>query len=394
MEPNQPTPLLGGLSPALFMRRHWQKTPLLVRQAVPGLQPVLGQDALFALAGQAPVESRLVQQQADKSWHLQHGPFARRKIPKTSTPGWTLLVQGVNLHNAEGEALLQQFRFLPDARLDDLMVSFASQGGGVGPHFDSYDVFLLQASGRREWRIGAQADLQLVDGAPLKILQNFQPEESFVLEAGDMLYLPPRYAHEGIALASEDANGCMTYSIGFQAPGQKQLAAQLLLKLAEFQEDEDECSEGEKAMYQDPEQSATENPALIPQSLTDFAQRALSQVLNDAEALAVALGESLSEPKSAALFDSPAKPWQSKAIFASPNTGIRLDSRTRMLYDTQHVFINGESWLAKGADAAFLRELADQRWLAPAALRKASKKALSLLQSWHGQGWLHLEGTL
>jgi 50S ribosomal protein L16 3-hydroxylase len=147
------------------------------------------------------VESRLIVQQA-KGWRMKQGPFAPRSLPPLSQKAWTLLVQGVDLHDAGAHALLQQFRFVPDARLDDLMISFATPGGGVGPHFDSYDVFLLQASGRRRWKIGRQKDLTLQEGVPLKILQNFEPEQEFVLEAGDMLYLPPRYAHDGVAEAA------------------------------------------------------------------------------------------------------------------------------------------------------------------------------------------------
>jgi 50S ribosomal protein L16 3-hydroxylase len=207
-----PLALLNGLTPSQFMQRHWQKKPLLIRQAIPGFQALLDRPALFDLAEQDEVESRLIQQ-TPKGWNMRNGPLARRALPAVKSPNWALLVQGVDQHVESVHALLQQFRFVPDARLDDLMISYATDGGGVGPHFDSYDVFLLQAHGRRRWRIGKQKDLTLVEGAPLKILQNFEPEEEFVLEPGDMLYLPPRYAHDGVAEGE-----CMTYSIGFRAP--------------------------------------------------------------------------------------------------------------------------------------------------------------------------------
>ena len=148
MDPQQPLALLGGLTPAQFMRRHWQKKPLLVRQAIPGFAPPVVRSDLFALAAQEGVESRLVQS-ARGVWKLRHGPFSRRALPALSQPEWTLLVQGVDLHNDAVHALLQQFRFVPEARLDDLMISYATDRGGVGPHFDSYDVFLLQAHGRQ-----------------------------------------------------------------------------------------------------------------------------------------------------------------------------------------------------------------------------------------------------
>ena len=223
MDTSKPLPLLGGLSPAQFMRRHWQKKPLLVRQAIASFKPLLSANELFALAAREDVESRLILQEAGRSprsavrWNLRHGPFKRRSLPPLKQPGWTLLVQGVDLHHAGAHELLQRFRFLPDARLDDLMISVASEGGGVGPHFDSYDVFLLQASGSRRWRISAQTDLSLKEGVPLKILQRFSAQQEFVLHPGDLLYLPPRYAHDGVAVDAQQGT-CMTYSIGFRAP--------------------------------------------------------------------------------------------------------------------------------------------------------------------------------
>ena len=241
---DRPLPLLGGLTPERFMRRHWQKKPLLIRQAMPGFEPPLARNDLFALAAREGVESRLIER-GDTGWTLRQGPFERRALPALKRPGWTLLVQGVDLHVQAAHELLQRFRFVPDARLDDLMISWASEGGGVGPHFDSYDVFLLQASGRRRWRIGRQDDLSLQPGVPLKILQNFTPEESFVLEPGDMLYLPPRWAHDGDALDGD----CMTCSIGFRAPQRGGLAGELLQRMADAMEDE--------TLYRDPRQAAT-----------------------------------------------------------------------------------------------------------------------------------------
>ncbi|MDO9201310.1 MAG: cupin domain-containing protein, partial [Hydrogenophaga sp.] len=181
------------------MRRYWQKKPLLIRNAVPGFKPFLTRPQLFAMAADEAVESRLIVHQA-QGWTLKHGPLARTALPPIKQPRWTLLVQGVDLHVNAAHELLQRFRFVPDARLDDLMISWASDGGGVGPHFDSYDVFLLQASGQRHWRIGRQKDLTLEEGVPLKILSHFEPEEEHLLNPGDMLYLPPRWAHDGVAV--------------------------------------------------------------------------------------------------------------------------------------------------------------------------------------------------
>ncbi|WP_457278932.1 JmjC domain-containing protein [Polaromonas sp. P5_D5] len=400
MDVNQSLELLAGLSPAQFMRRHWQKKPLLIRQALPGLQPVLSRAALFRLASREQVESRLIVQQP-KGWRMKQGPFAARSLPPLSQKAWTLLVQGVDLHDAGAHALLQKFRFVPDARLDDLMISFATPGGGVGPHFDSYDVFLLQASGRRRWKIGRQKDLTLQEGVPLKILQNFVPEEEFVLEAGDMLYLPPRYAHDGIAEASLQADGkpadCMTYSIGFRSPAQGELAAELLHRLAEFTEDDrhegDESAAeelGRKArprLYRDAGQAATPTPAAMPSELTAFAGQAVLDALKDPLAVACALGEYMTEPKPSVWFDEVECEWDADAA-RQGSAGVHLDTRTRMMYDSDHVFINGESYRAKGADAALMHRLADQRSLAPRELRKAGASAIALLGDWHDAGWL------
>ena len=399
MDVTQPLALLAGLKPAQFMRRHWQKKPLLVRQAIPGFMPFLSRQALFKLAAREPVESRLIVRQ-EKSWSMKNGPLAPGRLPPLSQDGWTLLVQGVDLHLPAAHSLLRQFRFVPDARLDDLMISFATPGGGVGPHFDSYDVFLFQASGRRRWKIGLQKDFTLQHGVPLKILQNFQADEEFVLEAGDMLYLPPRYAHDGVAEPRVGRDGtaadCMTYSIGFRSPGQTELAAALLQRLAEFGEDAAEAPladdvnqprRRQSRIYRDPAQPATATPAALPDGLSAFAKEAVLSALNDPLALGCALGEYMTEPKPAVWFDEALQPWDGNAAKAG-RAGIELDARTRMIYDGAHVFINGESYRASGADAGLLRRLANQRGLSGQELRKAGASVIALLGDWHAAGWL------
>lgn len=373
MDTDSPSTLLGGLTPAQFMKRHWQKKPLLVRQALPGFRPLLAPADLFALAGREEVESRVVARQGT-SWRLQRGPFQRRALPSTKRPGWTLLVQGVDLHEPAAHALLHGFSFVPAARLDDLMISYATDGGGVGPHFDSYDVFLLQAQGRRRWRIGRQRDLALEEGVPLKILANFEPEHEYVLEPGDMLYLPPRYAHDGIAEGE-----CQTYSIGFRAPARAELARELLQRLADAAGEE-----GDPALYRDPSQAATEAPGAIPQALQQFARDAVAAALKDPHALERALGEALTEPKPNVWFEAARAPRRLRAV--------ALDPRTRMLHDRRHVFINGEAWRAAGRDAQLMRRLADRGRLDAGELEGASAAALELLRSWCEAGWLHADG--
>ena len=378
--------LLGGLSPAQFMRRHWQKRPLLVRQAIASFEPVLSVRQLLELAGREEVDSRLVVRQVPSGpggdrWKLERGPFARGDVPPLKQPGWTLLVQGVDLHHAGAHDLLQRFRFLPDARLDDLMISLASEGGGVGPHFDSYDVFLLQASGSRRWRIGRQTDLSLCADLPLKILRHFQPEHEYVLHAGDMLYLPPRYAHDGVALAGP-GEPCMTYSIGFRAPAREELASALLARMAEALDEA--AVDLRPTLYRDADQTATARPAALPEALIDFAQRAMDKAVSDPKALRNALGRYLSEPKPGLWFDSSEQTWR-------PGQALRVHMRTRMLYDGPRLFVNGERFQMGGADARWLRRLADERHLRADEVQRLSAQARAVVLQWLADGWLELE---
>ena len=385
--PNLPLQLLGNISPAEFMAKYWQKKPLLIRGAIPEFKPLLSRDELFVLAEQDDVESRLIventnakRKRSELAWTMASGPFSNSEsgsaaeLPSLKKSNWTLLVQGVDLHDAQVHALKNQFRFAPDARLDDVMISFATDGGGVGPHFDSYDVFLLQAEGKRRWRIGKQKHLTLQKDVPLKILANFAPEQEFVLDAGDMLYLPPMYAHEGVAVGE-----CMTYSIGFRAPAELELARELLQRFADDTLEEDE----EKNLYKDSKQVAVEEPALIPSALLDFAKQAVEKAMSDPDALARNLGEYLTEPKPRVWFEEP----EFDVVLARQNR-IELSLNSQMMFDTRHIFLNGESWRAAGKDAALMQRLANQRFLEPKDLNKASDGAMALLQEWADMGWL------
>lgn len=366
MQIDIPTLMLAGLSPAQFMRKHWQKKPLLVRQAFPDVTPPATLKELAALAAQDDVEARLVTA-FDGEWKLKHGPIAR--LPPMSKPGWTLLVQGLDQQLDAARALLDQFRFVPDARLDDLMLSVASDGGGVGPHFDSYDVFLIQLAGQRRWRIGAQRDAELRDDVPLKIIANFKPEEEFLLEPGDMLYLPPGWAHDGVAVGP----GCVTGSVGFRASTAEGLAAELLPRLL------DDVDAGGK-LYADPRQEAATESARVPVALLDFARRAVEAAVQRPHALERALGEALTEPKP--------NVWFEPGDVLPPEQGARLDRRSRMLYDAANVFLNGESFRAGGRDAALMRRLADCRTLTAAEVARLSPEARELLDQWTEDGWV------
>jgi len=375
MEPDRPMALLGGLSASTFMRRHWQRKPLLVRGACADALPALDRSLLFALAARDDVESRLVVRTGAR-WSVRHGPIARRALPPLATPRWTLLVQGVDLHDDAAHRLLRRFRFVADARLDDVMCSFATDGGGVGPHVDSYDVFLLQTSGRRRWRIGRAVGARLREGLPLKILADFVPTEEWLLEPGDLLYLPPGWGHDGVAVGE-----CITASIGFRAPLAAELAADIVDRMAEAARAEGggESARGERR-YRDAGADAADRPARIPSTLQRFADDAVERLVADRVERSRALGESLSEPKPGTWFD----PRPSNAVLRSP---LVLDRRTRMLYDDRFVFINGESHRASGSDASLLRRFADTRRLDAASVAAASAAAAALLAEWRDAGW-------
>ena len=367
-------PLLGGITAAHFLRDYWQKKPLLVRQAIPQFIPFLSRKQLFAMAANDEVESRLVSQ-IDGQWQMQHGPLST--LPSVKQDAWTILLQGVNLHNDEADALLRQFRFINDARLDDLMISYASNGGGVGAHFDSYDVFLLQAHGQRRWRISEQQDLSLIEGLPLKILRNFEHEEEFILEPGDMLYLPPHYAHEGVAIGE-----CMTYSIGFRAPSFQELGENFL----HFMVDSIDLP----GRYTDPDLKVTQHPAEISKQMLNRIADEINKVQFTAEDILVFLGQYMSEPKSQVFFDTPKKPLSAERFAkAAAERGLILSRKTQMLYYEDTVFVNGESFEITAADQCIV-SLANERRLAGVALADASSDVAEAFYTWYQDGWIQL----
>jgi len=368
--------LLGGLTPAQFLRDYWHKKPLVIRQAIPGFQALIPRDALFEMAARNEVESRLITH-FKQHWKMCAGPLAQ--LPAISKKNWTLLLQGMNLHDDAADALLRQFNFIPDARLDDLMISYATEGGGVGPHFDSYDVFLLQAQGRRHWRIGAQEDLSVVDGLPLKILRDFQPEQEFVLEAGDMLYLPPHYAHDGVA-----AGECMTYSIGFRAPAFQELGEAFLQFMAD--------SVDLPGRYRDSDLVPSKHPAEIGRQMLSQVTAELRKVQFTKDDITIFLGEYLSEPKASVFFDRPTRTMTFAGFAkAAARRGVKLSRKSQMLYHARHVFINGESFAASQDDKLSLCALADLRRLGGTAVAQASKDVLEALFTWYEDGWVLLD---
>ena len=338
-----PWALFGGISPDQFMARYWHKKPLLIRGAIPAFtlsaqegmpldSPIPGPD-LLKYALQDYVESRLVK---SKPWSFDQGPFAKKDIPSLEKPNWTLLFQGMEAHHPAAAKILSWFRFIPDARLDDLMISIAGIGGGVGPHFDSYDVFLIQMSGRRQWRISQQKDLSLNTDLPLKILQNFTVEHEWTLEPGDMLYLPPHVAHDGIALDS----GCQTWSVGFRSPSFKELLQEGLWRLAESLED----MPGLDKKFADPGQRASNQPEQLPHELIAQLERKLKDLkLDQISQFLPGITAYLSEPKQQAFFSGPDNPL-SAAQFTRKLTTQALfpHPQTRILAQNRDVYCNGE----------------------------------------------------
>ena len=380
MEPSKASTrtLLGGHAPSTFLRRFWQKEAQLVRGAVPGFAGLFTRDQLFTLAGRDDVESRVVVR-SRASWSMDHGPFRRAHFKALPATGWTLLVQGVNLHSDAADTLLRRFAFLPYARLDDLMVSYAAPGGGVGPHFDSYDVFLLQGEGRRRWRYGRQADLSLKAGLPVKILRRFTPQLDAVLAPGDMLYLPPQYAHDGVAI-----DACTTYSIGFRAASANELGAAFLGFLA------DELAL--TGRYADPDLAPTREPARIGTAMLRQCAKQLAGIRWDRATVARFVGACLSEPKPTVFFDPPAAPLARAAFLArAARVGVRLDTRTQLLYDDRHLFVNGVAlpWPAEGRAA--LARLANERRLGPRAAATLPPAAAGILFQGYRDGYLDLD---
>jgi 50S ribosomal protein L16 3-hydroxylase len=370
-------PLLGGLSPRAFLARHWQRRPLVVRRAIPAFNDPVTISGLFRLAARNDAESRLVTRSA-RRWTLADGPFSRRALACMADSRWTLLVQGVNHFVPTVDALMRQFAFASYARLDDVMVSYAAPGGGVGPHVDSYDVFLVQGMGRRRWQIERPRRYRLDTRAPLKILADFRPEQEWVLEAGDLLYVPPGWAHDGTALEP-----CLTYSIGFRAPTAQELGVGFL----QFLEDRMR----RRGKYSDPGLKPQRHPARLGNALLDRYARMLDGLPGARRDVREFLGCHLSEPKSHVRFDRPVRqPGLSAFTRSIARRGMRPAAATIMLYRGNRFFVNGESVTVR-EDRALLARLADRRALEPGIL--TAEDTARLLYTWYLSGYFELGGT-
>lgn len=270
-----------------FLNSHWQKKPLLIRQAFPGGLSFVDADELAGLAGQEGVESRLVVEHGPKAWETQHGPLEDTIWSSLPDKRWTILVQAVDRLVPEVSRLRDAFRFLPNWRVDDIMISYAVDQGGVGPHTDNYDVFLIQGQGRRRWEVGAEAlvNPELEPDLDMKILKHFEASASYDLEPGDMLYLPPGFAHNGVALGES-----ITYSVGFRAPEQKEM----LMSYVQF------CSQqsGQEHFYKDGQLQLGREPGLILPDELERLRVLLIAGLQDPDHFHKWIGGFLTEPRS------------------------------------------------------------------------------------------------
>ena len=390
---NTPLLLLNNLTPSQFLAEYWQKKPLLIKNAIPNFEGLLSPEELAGLACEDDVQSRIVEY-IKGEWHAHHGPFDDddfAKLPEKPSKehNWTLLVQSVNHYLPEASALLQQFDFIPHARLDDLMVSYAPDGGGVGPHFDSYDVFLLQGQGKRLWRISEQSDLTLVEGAPLRILKNFDTAQEWLLEAGDMLYLPPHLAHWGVAV-SDGGKDCMTYSIGFRAPKNQELATEFLGFMQDKLNQDQLVLDG---IYQDADLTLQLHPAEIGKKMIHTVSENLQKIKWSDEMVSEFLGTYLSDPKPDVVFDANKKIALRDFPEKISTIGIKLDLKSLMLFSGDDFFLNGEMVNFTGESATILKILADNRSIVAEDLKAYPSIDSILLQQlydWYIAGYLHL----
>jgi 50S ribosomal protein L16 3-hydroxylase len=371
---------------AVFLRDYWQKRPLLIRNPWQRWTNPLEPDELAGLACEPEVESRLVVQEGAEA-RLEHGPLPEDRFGRLGQAPWTLLVQAVDQHVPEVAALLEPFRFIPNWRIDDVMVSYAVDGGGVGPHYDQYDVFLVQGLGRRRWQIGAACDestaLQPHDG--LRLLQAFEPLEEWVLEPGDMLYLPPRVAHDGVALGDD----CMTYSIGFRAPSRRELIEGWAQEALAALDDDDR--------YADPDLAPQANPGEITAASIERARQMLVDRLSDAAGFARWFAAHATTPRNPEIEWDPETPFTANEIrdAAAGGATVLRNPASRFAFVREEgglmLFVNGEGHLCTGAAAGWAERIAARPSVALEPALAHSDPAIDLLVKLFNQGHLAFE---
>ena len=277
---------LGDMPLEAFLSQYWQKKPLLIQNALPGIKSPVSADVLAGLACEEGVESRLIIKD-NESWQLQHGPFNDEIFSTLPESDWTLLVQAVDHYIPQAAELLEKFNFIPRWRIDDLMMSYANNGGGVGAHYDNYDVFLVQTSGQRQWQVGGNYNDRsaINEELPVKILNDFQPTDTWILNPGDILYLPPGIGHNGTALG----DGCITCSVGFRAPSHNEILREYTDYIGH--------QLSESFRYQDSDLASQSNSGEISAQTLEKIEQILSQYLQDPEKISDWFGRYITTPK-------------------------------------------------------------------------------------------------
>ncbi len=357
-----------------FLAEFWQKKPLLARGVLKEPAATLDRAQLIELACRDDTESRLVIGAGGK-WRVEQGPFRRRDFTRLPPRGWTLLVNGLETALPAARELQSHFSFVPYARHDDIMASYAAPGGSVGPHFDSYDVCLVQGAGARRWQISRQRDLELIADAPLKILSRFRAQRAWTLQTGDLLYLPPRYAHHGIAI-----DACITWSVGFRAPGRREMIERFL----DFVRDKSRAD----GAYCDPGLKPRRHAAAIGKDMLRQLRSMVESIRWDDADIERCAGEFLTEPRAGVVFKRPRAMQAPRFAALVRARGVRLALPTRMLTSGRQVFINSETAAAGAAGMPVLHELADTRRLPPGA--RVNAAARTLLYQWYRAGYIEL----
>lgn len=379
---------LGDLTPAAFMRDYWQKKPLLIRQAFPEYPNPLSPDELAGLALEDEVESRIVLTDGETPWELRRGPFAEDDFKGLPEENWTLLVQAVDQFVPEVAELMSAFRFLPSWRVDDVMISYAAPGGSVGPHFDNYDVFLLQTHGRRRWKIGQQcsADSALLEHPDLRILADFEQQQEWLLEPGDMLYIPPGVAHYGIA---EDE--CMTCSIGFRAPSHQEILVHFTDFLSQHLSDQER--------YSDAGMGVAAEPAAIDDAAIERLQDIVLGLVQDKAALATWFGRFMTEPRYPEMLEAQQIDPQLLLEDMHNGYGLMRNPSARLAYrqeGSEHVmlFASGEHCLLPIVLLPLVQLICNEDYLDSEALLtwQRNAEAWTLLEQLLAKGDLLLEG--
>jgi len=361
--------ILGKISNDVFLEKYWQKKPLLIRDAIKNFKSPITEKDLFRIAQNENAISRLIEFKRG-IWQVKYGPFKKLDLPKKINTPWTILVQNMNHHLPFAESFLNLFKFIPYARLDDLMVSFATKKGSVGPHFDSYDVFLFQAKGEREWKISEQKKFSLDKKSAIKIITNFKVKNTWVLKPGDLLYLPPNVGHWGVSQSDD----CLTYSIGFRAPGTFEIQSKFLDFI------QDNLITNKNDLYRDPNLNLQKNPAEINSNMIKKIQRIVNQLRWNTNSINNFIGQLLTEPIEGAVFETSKSMTAEVFIKDLIKKPLKLNPKTRMLFIKNNFFINGELIEADKKSIMYLKQLANDREISiKSTLNKKDLNALGIV---------------